>query len=420
MLGICCAAWFAVAGVAPRALALQTESGATALPHTNPTRSNPSAVGHDLEESVRAGDVEEEAERLLGPLVDPECGIRVEPVYWGEVFSNVRGGIATRNATHYQGLLDLAVIGDFEKLGLPVSGEFFILGQCTHGRGLTEDYIGDSLVVSNIDSFEDRMQVGEYWWELHLLDGDVRVRLGKQDLNAEFLVVDLAGDFVQSGFGISPNLAVPTYPDSSAAAVVMADLTDAWLLKLGIWDGIPDGRNWGFSGTGITFSAGELEYRYELANGRLPGTIDGGLLYRSAGELAPGDHVGQGWGFYFDAEQIFWRENPLDEDDEQGLGGFLQYSKVYPDDLVEFPEYFGAGLVYQGLFPGRDDDGLGVGVAACRLNGGGTNRETVIECYYKVALRPGAVLQPDVQYVVSPSGVERDALAVGVRFVLAL
>lgn len=352
--------------------------------------------------------------------MDPECGIRVEPVYWGEVFSNVQGGIVSRNASHYQGLLDLAVIGDFEKLGLPVSGEFFILGQCSHGRGLTEDFIGDSLVVSNIDSFEDRMQVGEYWWELHLLDGDVRVRLGKQDLNAEFLVVDLAGDFVQSGFGISPNLAVPTYPDASAAAVVMADLTDAWLLKFGIWDGIPDGRNWGFSGTGITFSAGELEYRYELANGRLPGTIDGGLLYRSAGELASGDRVGQGWGFYFDAEQIFWRENPVDEDDEQGLGGFLQYSKVYPDDLVEFPEYFGAGLVYQGLLPGRDDDGLGAGVAACRLNGGGTNRETVIECYYKVALRPGAVLQPDVQYVVSPSGVERDALAVGLRFVLAL
>lgn len=391
-------------------------------PHTSPERSNPSSISHDLEEAMRAGQLpeEEESERLFGPFVDPECGIHVEPIYWGEVFSNTRGGRSTRNATQYQGLLDLALIADFEKLGLPFEGEFFIVGENSHGRGLTEDYIGDSLVLSNIDTFDNRMQVAEYWWEFHLLEGDVRVRLGKQDLNAEFLVVDLAGDFIQSGFGISPNLAVPTFPDCSAAAVVLADLTEELQLKLGVWDGVPDGRTWGFSGTGLTLTTGELEYRYELAEGRLPGAIDGGMGYRSAGEVAQGSYERQGWALWLDFEQILWREHPCIEDDEQGVGAFFQYTKAYPDDRVEFPEYFGAGLVYQGLLPGRDDDGFGVGIATTRLNMGGTNRETVIECYYKVAVRPGMIVQPDMQYIASPSGVERDAFAVGLRFILVL
>lgn len=394
----------------------------TKPPHTASERSTPSSISHDLEEAIRAGQLEEEkeSERLFGPLVEPGCGIYVEPVYWGEVFSNTRGGITTRNATQYQGLLDVALIADFEELGLPFGGEFFILGQSSHGRGLTEDFIGDSLVLSNIDTFDNRTQVAEYWWEFHFLEGDVRVRLGKQDVNAEFLVVDLAGDFIQSGFGISPNVAVPTFPDTSAAAVIMANLTDELEFKLGVWDGVPDGRTWGFSGTGLTLTAGELEYRYELADGRLPGAIDGGLGYLSAGEVAPGDYRQQGWAVYFDFEQILWRENPCNAGDEQGFGGFIQYSKAYPDDLAEFPEYFGAGLVYQGLLPGRDNDGFGAGVATTRLNSGGTNRETAIECYYKIAVRPGMIVQPDMQYIASPSGVERDAFAAGLRFILAL
>ena len=31
------------------------------------------------------------------------------------------------------------------------------------------------------------------------------------------------------------------------AAVVLAQLTEKWQLKVGIWDGLPDGRTWGVS-----------------------------------------------------------------------------------------------------------------------------------------------------------------------------
>ncbi len=61
-------------------------------------------------------------------------------------------------------------------------------------------------------------------------------------------------------------------------------------------------------------------------------------------------------------------------------------------------------------------DVLGIGIASAELFQGGTHRETVTEIFYRALLTPRVSLQPDVQYIASPSGIYRDALAVGVRF----
>ena len=77
---------------------------------------------------------------------------------------------------------------------------------------------------------------------------------------------------------------------------------------------------------------------------------------------------------------------------------------------------FAAGLVYTGLLPRRDRDVLGAGVVWAELFQGGTNRETAIEIFYKAAITDRVSLQPDLQYIVTPSGLHRDALVAGVRF----
>ncbi len=63
---------------------------------------------------------------------------------------------------------------------------------------------------------------------------------------------------------------------------------------------------------------------------------------------------------------------------------------------------------------------MGAGVVLTELFRGGTNRETVVELFYKAQLTPRLTIQPDLMYIATPSGVYRDALAVGVRFELAL
>jgi porin len=75
-----------------------------------------------------------------------------------------------------------------------------------------------------------------------------------------------------------------------------------------------------------------------------------------------------------------------------------------------------AGLVYTGLIAQRDEDVLGAGVTWAELYQGGTNQETVVEVFYKAQITPCLSVQPDFQYIASPSGIHRDALALGLRF----
>ena len=47
---------------------------------------------------------------------------------------------------------------------------------------------------------------------------------------------------------------------------------------------------------------------------------------------------------------------------------------------------------------------------------GSSGDETMIELFYKARLGPHVVLQPDLQYISNPNGMERDSLVLGLRF----
>ena len=359
----------------------------------------------------------------LASLLNRECGVSIDPVYYGEVFTNARGGISTSGATKYQALLDLPVTIDFEKLNAPLPGTFFLLAQNTHGRGLTLDYVGDTMVFSNIDSGVNIMQVSEYWWEFLLCDGDIAVRLGKQDLNTEFLVMESASDFIQSSFGLSPAAAPPSYPNPSMAAVVLAQLTNSLQLKTGIWDVLAHGGSWGFSGNDVLLVIAELQHNHVLSFGgrELPGTLEAGMIY-SPPDGAFGLDLPSATGVYVQIQQLIYRESTSPSGQIQGLGLFASYHPRFGDNnpFKTFLVDAVAGAVYTGLLPGRDADVIGLGFAWAELNQSGPNQETAVELFYKAQITPSVSLQPDLQYIVTPSGILPDALVAGVRFVLTM
>jgi porin len=367
--------------------------------------------GHEHGELPDASEEAIESSLLTGLFPD-ESPLTVESVYYGEVFSNTRGGISTNDATRYYGLLDLAFTLDLEQGGIP--GQFFVLAQNTHGRGLTEDFIGDFQTLSNIDAFDDIAQVSEYWWEFPVLEDRLSVRLGKQDVNTEFVLLDTASDFIQSSFGISPVVGLPTYPETSAAAVLLAQVTSSLNLRVGVWDGAPDGSQWGFSGSGSTFLIGEIEYSWGSEE-TLAGSIDLGVTYLSSGLASPGDPISRVAAGYVQMEQLIFRECDCEEGSVQGLAGFVQASAAHDEAVVEVKDGFQTGLLYRGLLSNRDDDVVGLGFSRVWLNLGGTGRETTTELFYKAQVTPRLWLQPDLQYTGSPSGIYRDSLAVGVR-----
>lgn len=346
------------------------------------------------------------------------CGVQIAPTYYGDVFTNTRGGISTNDATRYLGLLNLRMTADFEKLRLPLPGRFSLLAQNTHGQGLTEQFIGDTLVHSDIDSFRNITQVGEYWWELGALDDALTVRLGKQDVNTEFIYMDSAVDFVQASFELSPAEVIPTYPHQAMAAVALLQLNKSLQLKFGLWDALARAGSWGISGSGTTFVIGELEYDYALGDGALPGTAAVSVASLSEGELN-GNAFDAVQGGALQLEQMVYREDANSRRDTQGLSTFIAYyprsqgSQILPKAIGD---HIAGGLVYRGLVPRRDEDVLGAGVSWAELFQGGSNQETVIELFYKTQITPRISLQPDLQYIATPSGIYRDALVAGVRF----
>lgn len=94
--------------------------------------------------------------------------------------------------------------------------------------------------------------------------------------------------------------------------------------------------------------------------------------------------------------------------------------------------FFGAGLVYTGLFPGRGEDQFGIGLASA-INGANfndgredaglaaTSAESALEFTYRLQAMPWLVIQPDIQYILKPGAVPGgdDALAFIVRSELA-
>ncbi len=346
-------------------------------------------------------------------------GLYLETIYTGEFFNNTRGGISSRRATRYRGNLDLVLIAEFDELDLPFGGTFFLYGQNGHGEGLTNNFVGDYQTVSNIDA-NDFTQVSEFWYECELIEDFFAVRIGRQDGNAEFAVVDLGGDFINSSMGLTPTIPIPTFPVPTMAVTTFWQLTEEVSFKAGVFDGGSTLNPWGFSDEGHAFSIYELKSHHEFCG--LPADFHVGMWYhggvfpRSGGMTAKGNH-----GVYLGADQMLWLENPKDEDDDQGVGVFLQYSWV-PEDRNDLRYHFGGGAVWKGLVENRDDDILGLGYTRVEFSSElpGQSAETEIELFYKAPINDTLTIQPDVQYIARPNGMLRDALVVGTRFELAI
>jgi carbohydrate-selective porin OprB len=355
----------------------------------------------------------------VDPAENERAFISVEPLYYGEVFTNAKGGKSTNDATQYAGLLDLGVTFNLGQTTQQPS-TFYVLVQNTHGRGLTEDFVGDTQVISNIDSFDNVMQFGEYWWESSWLDQQLTLRLGKQDINSEFQRIDRAEFFIQSTFGLSPSTAFPTYPDQSVGAVALLRLQESLQWKLGVWNAYVTEGVWGFVDNEAFLVVSELEYSYALAEQSLPGIVAIGALYESEGEIA-GEAVSAVREYYIQAEQVLYKPYPSDDASREGLAFFAGYYPRFPGSqpsAKSIGDSAVTGFTYTGPFASRRQDVVGLGIAWSELIQGGTNQESATELFYRAQWSANFSIQPDIQYISSPSGIYRDALAFGIRMEL--
>jgi porin len=125
-------------------------------------------------------------------------------------------------------------------------------------------------------------------------------------------------------------------------------------------------------------------------------------------------------GWYLSCDQILVRENSA-EGDEQGLGTFFRYGYA-PSSRNDLTQFVSAGLSYQGLIEGREEDVLAMGMAMGYLSDQANvtyldDAETVWEVFYNVKVTEWMNVSPSLQYVADPGAdsARKDAVVFGLR-----
>ncbi|MFA7255689.1 MAG: carbohydrate porin [Candidatus Omnitrophota bacterium] len=392
-------------------------------------------------------------------------GIVFSTLYTGDMVSNLKGGLE-RKAT-YVGDVEISLAIDLEKIGLIPGGKIYVSGDDSHGGELPTNYVGDFQTVDNLEA-PDAMRLYVWWYEQSFFKEKLSVLVGAQDLSSEFAVSRYGNLFINSSFAIPPdfsmNIPVSYFPYAGLGARIKIKPHEQVEFLAGIYDGDPTDN--GKNRHGVSYRLSSRQGLMAIAEGAyhqkikfndrmkpLTGSVKFGswLHTQNIDDVLSIDANGSplahrnDFGFYGVIDQMLFREkkdqgpgaffcqllqirNPdYDEETEpRGLGAFFQFGGA-PNDRNTVSYYFGAGLNYTGLVPGRGRDVLGIAVANAFISGrlresrdreietfdpasGGAApgelraNESTLETTYRIRVNDHASLQPDYQIVFNPSG----------------
>ena len=352
-----------------------------------------------------------------------EHGIEYDIIYTGEFMANLDGGIQT--GQDYMGDIGFHLQLNTNDAGWWDDGTFYVHLQNSHGRGITDRFVGDFQYLSNIDT-EQMNQVSQFWYKHTFLDEKVWFKLGKMDSNDDFAFVDYGGNFINSSPGFSPTIPLVTFPDPDWGFVFGIAPIDWFSMNMGVYQGHPDGgRTIGQTLDNLYGPMGMIEPAFHYSIAGLPGTfrIGGwwnGDKFTHFDMHAPvTGEVDGNYGFYATFDQEIWKENQDQKEDTQGIGMFGQYGYT-PADRSQAEHYAGAGLQWTGAIPSRDKDVMSMGVFHVDFSGeAGFNQsgETSIEFDYTYQALGWMSIKPVIQYIVNPGGMgNEDALVMGLRW----
>lgn len=344
--------------------------------------------------------------------------------YTQDVFHNADGGL--RTGTAWMNNVDLTYRRAFDD---GARGTLFAYVLHNNGNSFSNEYAGDTQVVSNIDA-PRATRVYELWYDYPVND-HVSLLFGKFDLNSEFDVIDSAGLFLHSShgigaaFGLSGRNGPSIFPVTSLAARIHWRIDDARSLRYAMFDAVA-GDPADPSATTINLGQGvlhALEYNQQLS-----GRLRLGLgAWRYSSSFARVDGTGNGDdndGAYVFADARLWQDRG-----GPSLDGFVRFG-VADERFNRVERYTGAGIVLSSFSRRRPEDRIGLAVAHARTSSrfraaSPTPRdraETAIELTWHAPITPWLQIQPDIQYIIDPSfePMRDDALVFGLRFVVSV
>jgi porin len=379
-------------------------------------------------------------------------GISLTPVLTAEVFGNPSGG--ARQGVITDGLLNTALDVDFDPLtkGAVKDLTFHVNAEYIYGNSLSGQDVGDFSNTSNIAAF-NTLRLDELWAQKLFWDKKLSLKVGNMAVDNEYFQSSSASLFISGTFGAFTLLAnnvinAPVYPVASPGVRLQFFPTAQTYVMAGIYgldntsDQATNNQNGlrfalnGSSGMLIMSEAGFLLNQGPNDKGlqgtyRIGSFVDTGnhTTFESQAALANGtgslQGVGTNYGVYGVLDQQIYSR-------ESRIVSFFVRSGGAPSNTNFVDYYIESGFNFTGFIPGRDNDVGGIAVARSHVSDDygesqilqgnpPTTAETVIEATYKVQLAPWWSIQPDFQYIVTPSGVEgsHNATVLGLRSTVA-
>ncbi|MDD5428892.1 MAG: carbohydrate porin [Candidatus Omnitrophica bacterium] len=389
-----------------------------------------------------------------------EKGVTFESSYVADILGNASGG--KKLATRYNHSMGWDVNFNLEKFAGLKGTQFHISGLWRAGRNLTTDAVGNAFVVSSIYGSQQFRLMGLYLEKL-FLDKRINIRIGRLAAGDDFASSPIYWNFVTNAIDGNPvaipiNVFFPCYPNAVWGVRAKCNVTKDIYTTTGLYNGdsgVPRMAMYGLDFSlrlkkGLLF-AQEVAYAPntgpECPVSALPGHYKAGFYYHGgtffdqfedingSSAAITGEnfkkHIGN-YGLYFHADQMLYKHK--NQTCGEGLTSFV-VATLAPENINKFPFFIDGGFVYKGLVPTRNHDILSVGFAYGmysrslghaerdnrEVNGSPDpiqSYELVFDFSYKVQITPWMFLQPDMQYVINPSGGHDvpDAFVLGTRF----
>jgi porin len=383
-------------------------------------------------------------------------GIKPLALFITDPFGNVTGG-RRRGFTEYD-LLALDLILETDKLLGWSGGEFRIGFANSSGTSLSQRYVGNNFPIQLADVADPNPRLTYLSYTQSLFDDKLSVRFGRLTINSvygeEFAGSQYFKAFTSVAFDLVPLgifLNAPGafgYPLTTWGARLKFEPVESFYAMVGCYNGdaeIKEGESHGvdFTLRGPPFVIGEVGYRRNYGKDAtgLPGNAKCGAYFNGGNA----ENFGAGlanqtsatvqarYGFYVLGDQAIMRWGGPAE--KRHLGVFASFVCAPDQRVNQLPYFFDAGLVAYGVLPSRPRDFAGFGVAYGSYSGdlrraeevqvltnptvGVQNWEMTLEWTYGCTVRPGLLVQPDLQFIINPGGNKAvpNALAIGVNVV---
>ena len=388
-------------------------------------------------------------------------GVTISPVYTGEVMGNLSGGAGGYATANQNGGVGRGVIYE-HSLNIPVDIDLVKIAPWWHdatlhanalwiaGPGLSPSYVGDISNTSNIQGY-NTVRLQELWYQQGFWDKRITLKIGQIAADTEFFTSSTGALFINATFGaftfLGSNLPDPydpnVYPVAAPGVRFLIQPVSMFYFMSGVFSGNSESQTANPNGVAFPLNSGGLLLFNEVGflvnqspNDRgLQGTYKLGSFvhthnfdsWDSQAAAAAGTGVlhseGADYGLYAVADQQIYHEGAKTVSIFSRLGHA-------PNSTNVIDWYYDGGFNFTGFVPGRSYDVAGIALARSNFSGdysdsqlaqGNVSQpysaETVLEATYKATLAPWWTLQPDFQYIFTPSGVEgsKNAAVIGLR-----